>query len=94
MHLSVLRYIFKSKSKRGHYDLNKASESFFRDFMNEVYGWKLANMNTIQSNYPAIDLGDKVNRICVQVTAENSSTKIKIQSKNLKKKSTFRVSIA
>ncbi|MCA8250447.1 SMEK domain-containing protein [Burkholderia multivorans] len=77
MHLSVLRYIFKSKSKRGHYDLNKASENFFRDFLNEVYGWKLANMNGIQSNYPAIDLGDKVCRVCVQVTAENSSTKIK-----------------
>lgn len=89
MHLSVLRYIFKSKSKRGHYDLNKASENFFRDFLNDVYDWKLANMNTIQSNYPAIDLGDKANRVCIQVTAENSSTKIKNTIEKFEEKKHF-----
>jgi hypothetical protein len=33
-------------------------------------------MNRIQKNYPAIDLGDYTNRVCVQVTAQNSSAKI------------------
>jgi len=37
MHLSVLRYIFKSKSKLQQYDLNKAAENFFRDFLNVAF---------------------------------------------------------
>jgi len=77
MYLSVLRYIFKSRSKKGYYDLNKQAEPFFEKLINSVYSWNLVNLNTIQSNYPAIDLGDVKNKICVQVTAENNSTKIK-----------------
>lgn len=77
MYLSVLRYIFKSRSKRGLYDLNKKAEPFFCRLLNYIYGWKLENLNSIQNNYPAIDLGDQEAGVCVQVTAENSSSKIK-----------------
>lgn len=77
MYLSVLRYIFKSRSKMGLYDLNKKAEPFFRQLINLTYFWDLQNLNTIQTNYPAIDLGDTVKRVCVQVTAENKSSKIK-----------------
>lgn len=77
MHLSVLRYIFKSKSKHGHYDLNKAAENFFRDFLNLAFGYELINVNDISNNYAAIDLADVKERLCIQVTADNSSTKIK-----------------
>lgn len=76
MNLSILRYIFKSKTKRGQYDLNKHAESFFRDVLNLTYGWSLQDMNQIQPNYPAIDLGDSKTKVCVQITAENSSIKI------------------
>lgn len=76
MHLSVLRYLVKSNSKQGRYDLGKQAENFFRELLNLIYGWQLKNMNAIQKNYPAIDLGDRDARICVQVTAENSSKKI------------------
>lgn len=76
MCLSVLRYIFKSKSKIGLYDLNKQAEYFFQDMLNLTYSWSLKNMNKIQSNYPAIDLGDKKNKLCIQVTAQDSSKKI------------------
>jgi hypothetical protein len=75
--LSVLRYIFKSRSKRGRYDLNKQAENFFRDILNLVYGLDLVNLNEKVSNAPIIDLGDKGNRICIQVTAERESVKIR-----------------
>ncbi|MEQ1519339.1 MAG: hypothetical protein ABL931_22925 [Usitatibacteraceae bacterium] len=39
MNLSILRYIFKAKSKQGHFDLNIQAEAFFRDVLNAVYGW-------------------------------------------------------
>lgn len=81
-YLSVLRYIFKSRTKRGDYTLNKKAEPFFRDLVNIVYGWDLEDMNQIQENYPAIDLGDEGNRVCIQVTAQNDSTKI---NKTIKK---------
>lgn len=76
MYLSVLRYIIKSRTKKGLYDLNKQSEPFFRDLLNQVYGWDLENLNQIQWNYPAIDLGDPTKSVCVQVTAQSDSTKI------------------
>ena len=91
MCLSVLRYIFRSRSKRGLYDLNKKAEPFFRDVLNLTYSWSLEDMNAIQTNYPAIDLGDEDSGVCIQVTAEDSSTKIsktidKFLEKNLHKK--------
>jgi hypothetical protein len=77
MYLSVLRYVFKSNSKRKLYDLNKQAEKFFLKVLNATYGWSLEDLNRIQANYPAVDLGDRNSRVCIQVTAENSSGKIK-----------------
>ncbi|MGY6037804.1 SMEK domain-containing protein [Aeromonas sp. AE23HZ002T15] len=74
--LSILRYIFKSRSKRGLYDINKQAESFFCEILNRTYQWELKNLNNSQSNFPAIDLGDQRNRISVQITSENSASKI------------------
>lgn len=76
MHLSVLRYVVTSNSKRGLLDLNKQAEPFFRDLLNKTHAWNMRHMNAIRVNYPAIDLGDADARVCVQVTAENSSSKI------------------
>ncbi|WP_426175569.1 SMEK domain-containing protein [Massilia sp. TWR1-2-2] len=86
MNLSVLRYIFKSKSKRGQYDLNKAAESFFRDFLNIAFDYSLINLNDITENHAAIDLGDSLAKLCFQVTAENGSGKIKSSLKKFEEK--------
>lgn len=75
--LSVLRYIFKSRSKRGRYDLNKQAENFFRDILNLIEDLDLVNLNETLSNAPAIDLGDKGNGICIQITAEKEASKIR-----------------
>ncbi len=76
LQLSVLRYVFKSRSKLGLYDLNKHSERFFAKLLNLIHGWELLNLNDEQFNFPTIDLGDDVRRICVQVTANNSGEKV------------------
>lgn len=75
--LSILRYIFKSRSKRGLHDINKQAEYFFCEILNRTYQWELKNLNNSQSNFPAIDLGDQSNRISVQITSENSASKIR-----------------
>lgn len=74
--LSVLRYVLKSSGKSGTTDAYKHSERFFQTVLNVAYGLNLENLNRLQPNYPAIDLGDKASRICFQVTGENSSAKI------------------
>jgi hypothetical protein len=60
----------------GLYDINKGAEDFFCHLLNIGLGLRLENLNTIKPNYPAIDLGDTSNRICIQVTSENTSSKL------------------
>lgn len=74
--LSILRYILKSSGATGTTDAYKYSERFFETILNYAFNLKLKNMNEMAHNYPAIDLGDKINRVCFQVTGENSSGKI------------------
>lgn len=74
--LSVLRYIIHYNSSLGHTDLNKHAENFYMEILNKAYGWKLINLNEEKKNHPAIDLGDKKNKIAVQVTSTSTKQKI------------------
>lgn len=58
-------------------DINIIAEDFFPGLLNLIYGYELKNANHLEKNAPAIDLIDQKNRIAVQVTSDNSSTKIK-----------------
>ena len=58
------------------HDINIHAEYFFRDFLNTVFGYSLENLNTLEKNYSAIDLGDKKNRLAIQVTSETARDKI------------------
>lgn len=58
-------------------DCNIHMEHFMAGLLNVIYGYNLVNLNTIQSNYTSIDLGDYTSRLSVQVTSDNRSTKIK-----------------
>lgn len=75
--LSVLARAVETKNKLSLTDDAKWSEDFFRDLLNKVYGYNLVNLNEDDQNSAGIDLGDESNRICVQVTASNTSEKIK-----------------
>ncbi|MGL5255449.1 MAG: SMEK domain-containing protein [Proteocatella sp.] len=59
------------------YDINIVAEDFFTELLNLIFDYKLKNANVIEKNAPAIDLIDEENKISIQVTSENSSTKIK-----------------
>lgn len=58
------------------YDINIVAEDFFPGLLNLIYGYELKNANHIENNAPAIDLVDKKNGIAIQITSDNSSTKI------------------
>lgn len=58
------------------YDANIFSEYSICELLNSIYGYKLQNLNTVQKNFPAIDLGDKINRVSFQITSTKSSKKI------------------
>lgn len=58
------------------FDNNVLSHHFLCRLLNGLYGYKLELMDRIQSNFPAIDLGDTENRKAYQVTTEKSGTKV------------------
>jgi hypothetical protein len=60
-------------------DINLVSETILIPLFVEVYGYEaLENLNRTEGeNYPGIDLGDKVARVAVQVTAKANSEKVK-----------------
>ena len=58
-------------------DVNNTNEDLAALILNEIYVWKLINLNTKKSNFPAIDLGDTKNGIGVSVTATDTSDYIK-----------------
>jgi hypothetical protein len=57
-------------------DINVHAENFFRDFLNQIYGYDLKNANYVKINTAAIDLVDDVQQLAIQVTSDTSSTKV------------------
>jgi hypothetical protein len=56
-------------------DINVHAENFYRDLLNLALGYQLENINTINPNAAAIDLGDTHNRIAIQVTSTSAIAK-------------------
>lgn len=63
-------------NETGNFDINKYCEDFLVDLLNLVYDINLINLNEIEVNFPAIDLGDKNSRICYQVTSTSGINKV------------------
>jgi hypothetical protein len=74
--LSQLSKFVTVSNGMGYYDINVGAENFFCQLLNLGYGLDLINLNQIKPNYPAIDLGDKAQRVCFQITSTNTSTKL------------------
>ena len=55
--LSTLTAYIRLNNKQGLTDANKEAEDFFCGLLNMVLDASLGNMNRIQQDYPAIDLG-------------------------------------
>lgn len=76
--LSTLAVRIENRGKLNILDLHLLSENFYQHFFNELFGWKLENLNTIKANATAIDLIDQTNKIVIQVSA--TATKEKVES--------------
>ena len=74
--LNELAAIVKTRSRASLTDANRVLETIATRFFNALFGWELVNLNIEQTNYPAVDLGDRCRRIAVQVTNEDGSDKI------------------
>jgi hypothetical protein len=74
--LAGLQYQLDMRNKLGQSDLSRFCEDFFKEILNIVYDLNLTNLNTIRSNEPGLDLGDKTERVAYQVTSQKTSTKV------------------
>lgn len=76
-YLTHLRMSVKQLNGLNLQDLNVHAEPFFRDFLNLALGYRLTNINIVEPNAQAIDLGDKSERIAIQVTSTPDLAKIR-----------------
>jgi hypothetical protein len=73
--LSILAHKVEISTKLNLTDINIAGEDFYKDLLNLSLGYKLQNINEINPNAAAIDLGCTVNRIAIQVTSTSALKK-------------------
>lgn len=73
--LSLLRIEIESLNKINLTDYNIIAEDFYRDLL-KFYGFDLENLNEKCKNADSIDLVDTLNKIAIQVTSRNDTTKI------------------
>lgn len=69
----------KKQNVIGLFDDNRLAQDFYCGLLKILCNYQLTDLDKLndKTNYAAIDLGDASNRIAIQVTADNSSTKIK-----------------
>ncbi len=58
------------------FDNHTIAQHFFCRLLNAVYGLELIELDNIEENFPAVDLGDTTRRIAYQVTTEKVSEKV------------------
>lgn len=82
--LSVLATRIQTRGKLNILDYHLHSENFYAYLLNELFNWKLINLNTFKANTEAIDLIDSNSRIIIQVSA--TADKQKVESALLSEK--------
>lgn len=76
-YLTHLRMQVEALNSLNLQDDNVHAENFFRDLLNLALGYNLKNINIVNKNAMAIDLGDETERIAIQVTSTSEVGKIK-----------------
>ena len=74
--LNVLADQLKTLSRAGLTNANHSLEHVMARFFNALFGWKLINLNEEEPNFPAADLGDRSQKLAIQITNEEAGTKI------------------
>ncbi|MBQ7099969.1 MAG: tetratricopeptide repeat protein, partial [Oscillospiraceae bacterium] len=75
-YLSVWQVQIGLDNQAGLTDINSEAEDFCCGLLNEMLDGQFHNLNLERMNFPAVDLGDRERRICVQVTSTAGSEKI------------------
>ncbi|APG62019.1 hypothetical protein LPB140_03400 [Sphingorhabdus lutea] len=75
--LSYLKSQVELSNPSNFTDINIYAESFYRDFLNIVFGYNLINVNILEPNSAAIDLGDVGSKVAIQVTSTSDISKAK-----------------
>lgn len=89
-YLSVLQVKICFANNVGKTDINKDSEMFFCKLLNLVYKLNLTDLNKLNVNFPAIDLGDADARICYQVTSMPNISKVEQTLEKFKEKELYK----
>jgi hypothetical protein len=74
--LTILEVSTRNRTRLNLNDQNVMAEPVIAKLLNLIYGYNLVNLNIGKKNSAAIDLGDKRNKIAVQVTSTNTRRKI------------------
>ncbi|WJE22424.1 SMEK domain-containing protein [Bacillus cereus] len=75
--LSVLQYYIKfSSNKLRLHNINKACEPFYCELFNVLWDVNYKRLESERIDYPGIDLGDKKNKLSMQITTDGSNTKL------------------
>lgn len=88
---SELSSKIKLSNKLNLTDINICCENDFSQILNNIYNWKLYNINKQCKNAEAIDLIDNENRIAIQITSNTSTKKIKNTIDKFKKNKIFKL---
>ena len=75
--LSIISQVIESKAKLNLTDDSKYIQGFICGMLNLVYGFDLVVLDSVQENFPGLDLGDVDREIGFQITATRTSKKIK-----------------
>lgn len=73
---SVWEVRLQNLTSQNLYDAHNLSEHSICELLNLIFDYKLKNLNSLKMNFPAIDLGDKSNSLCIQVTSTKSGKKV------------------
>lgn len=74
-YLTTMRVEVELRNSIKWYDINIIAENFYKDLLN-LYGYNLSNLNLTNPNADSVDLIDETNKIAIQVTSRNDTTKI------------------
>ena len=76
-YLTQWQYKIEIMNKQAYYDIDLDAQDIICRIYNVLFDYKLKNLNKEKANFEAIDLADESKKVAIQVTAENTSTKIK-----------------
>jgi hypothetical protein len=83
--LSILQDYIRTGTQLNLNDASVTAEVFVHGLLNRAYGWNLRDLNATNRNYPCLDLLDDGAKLGVQVSATNTSEKVKSAIRCLQK---------